>query len=125
MKIAVTLLCAAVIAGVLAFLANAYFAPLFLNSRLERLHEQGLPKITIERGGIVYCRMKADDFRFPLPPGSRGTNGLVTGGFDTVDGSVEARFEDGKQMTAGGYQSWLSAKVKVGGCPDGPGRAAD
>ncbi len=115
MKVAVILLCAAVIVAVLAFFANANIAPLFLNSRLERLHEQGLPKVTIERGGIIYCRMKADDFRFPLPPGSRGTNGLITGGFDTVDGSVEVRFESGNQMTAGEYQNWLSGKVQAGG----------
>jgi hypothetical protein len=95
--------------------ADQSIAPLFLNSRIERLAERGLPKIRVERGGTIYCRMKADDFRFPLPPGSRATNGLVTGGFDTVDGSVEARFEGGKQITAGDYQVWLSGKVQVGG----------
>jgi hypothetical protein len=71
--------------------ADESIAPLFLNSRIERLGETGLPKLRVERGGIICCRMKADDFRFPLPPGSHATNGNVSGGFDTVDGSVEAR----------------------------------
>jgi len=115
MKAATVAVCAAVILALVVYFANAHVAPLFLNSRLERLHERSLPKITIERDGKVYCRMKADDFRFPLPPGSRGTNGAVTGGFDTVDGSVEARFEGGKRMTTGEYQSWVSDKVPVGG----------
>ena len=59
--------------------------------------------------------MKADDFRFPLPPGSRATNQVVTGGFDTVDGSVEARFETTNQFTAVEYERWLSGKLQVGG----------
>jgi hypothetical protein len=95
--------------------ADNSIAPLFLNSRLERLGEKDLPRITIERGGIVYCRMKADDFRFPLPSGSQATNLVVTGGFDTVDGNVEARFEGTNQVTASEYESSLSGKVQVGG----------
>ena len=108
-------MCAAVGAALSAIFANAYIALLILNSRLERLHESGLPKIVVENGSTICCRMKADDFHFPLPPGSRATNAIVSGGFDTVDGSVEARFERNKQMTAGEYQSWLRGKVQVGG----------
>jgi hypothetical protein len=78
MKVAAILICAAVAAAVVAFFANAYIALLFLNSRLERLHENGLPKIVVENDRTIYCRMKADDFRFPLPPGSRTTNAVVT-----------------------------------------------
>jgi hypothetical protein len=108
-------MCAAVAVAVVAFFANAYIAPLFFNSRLERRHETGLPKIVVEKGTTIYCRMKADDFRFPLPPGSRGTNAIVSGGFDTVDGTVEARFDGSNQMTAGEYESWLLGKVQIGG----------
>ena len=95
--------------------ADDTIAPLFLNSRIERLGEQNLPKIAVERGALVYCRMKADDFRFPLPVGSRATNMVVTGGFDTVRGSLEACFDQTNGMTAGEYESFLSGKVQVGG----------
>jgi hypothetical protein len=78
--------------------------------------EKDLPKILI-RGNSVYCRMKADDFRFPLPPGSRAVNPVVRGGFDTVDGSVEARFDGtgSNQITAIEYEDSLSGKVQTGG----------
>src|SRR5690349_9137271 len=105
MKFATILMCAAVAAALVALFVNTYIAPLFFNSRLERLHENGLPKIAVEKGATVYCRMKADDFRVPRPPGSRATNAVVSGGFDTVDGSVEARLEDSRQMSAGEYES--------------------
>lgn len=85
------------VAGVLVFVAIHFLddtiAPLFLNSRIERLGERNLPRIVVERGNVVYCRMNAGDFRFPLPSGSLATNLVVSGGFDTVDGSVEARFD--------------------------------
>jgi len=59
--------------------------------------------------------MKADDFRFPLPPGCHVENPMISGGFDTVDGSVEARFESTSHMTASEYKDFLSGKVQVGG----------
>jgi hypothetical protein len=59
--------------------------------------------------------MKADDFSFPLPSGTRATNIAVTGGFDTVDGSVEALFDSTNQVTANEYETSLSGKVKEGG----------
>ena len=101
--------------SILVWWADQSIAPLFLNSRLERLGEKGLPKIRVERGGTVYCRMKADDFRFPLPPGSRGVKPVVTGGFDTVDGAVEARFDGTNRVSAREYESFLSGKVQIGG----------
>jgi hypothetical protein len=113
MKVVAALVCAALIAGAALLLIK--FSPLFLNSKIERIHERNLPTIRIEKPGTIYCRMKADDFRFPLPPESRAVNPVVTGGFDTVDGSVEARFESTNQMTAGEYENWLSGKVPVGG----------
>src|SRR6266404_5399298 len=92
------------------------FSPLFLDSKAERIGEKNLPKIRVEKGRTIYCRMKADDFRFPLPPGSRALNPAITsGGFDTVDGSVEARFESANQVTARDYENWLAGKVQVGG----------
>jgi hypothetical protein len=95
--------------------ANNHVAPHFLDSRIERLGEKGLPKIKVERGGTIYCRMKADDFRFPLLPGSRAVNPLITGGFDTVDGTVEARLDGTNRLTASQYENFLSGKVQVGG----------
>jgi len=40
---------------------------------------------------------------------------VVSGGFDTVDGSVEARFDGTNTITAGEYQESLAGKVQVGG----------
>ena len=59
--------------------------------------------------------MKADDFRFPLPRGARATNLVITGGFDTADGSVEARFDGTNRVTPSEYEDFLSGKVQVGG----------
>src|SRR3954466_11717864 len=96
------ILCATLILGVVWVAIK--FSPLFFYSKIERLGEKNLPRIVIEKGGIVYCRMKADDFRFPLPPGSRGTNPILnSGGFDTVDGTVEARFQGSNEITPGQY----------------------
>ena len=109
-----SLVCAAGMVAVLWFV-NDFVAPLFLNSRIERLHETGLPK-AVEKGGIIYCRMKADDFRFPLPKGSSAVLPIViSGGFDTVDGSVEVRFENSNQVTPIQYESWLSSRLQLGG----------
>jgi hypothetical protein len=112
--ILVSALCFVLIAAAVWW-ANDAIAPLFLNSRLERLAEKNLPKITIESGNTIYCRMKADDFRFALPLGSRATNLVVTGVFDSVDGSVEARFESTNQVPADEYERWLSGKLQFGG----------
>lgn len=113
--IGTALLAGLLCAGVVWFL-DVFVTPLFLNSRIERLGEQGLPKATVVKGGIIHCRMKADDFRFPLPPGSRVVPPIIiSGGFDTVDGSVEIRFEGTNQLTADEYQKWVSRRLQVGG----------
>ena len=104
-----------VIAGAVIWFLDDTIAPLFLNSRIERLHETNLPRLQIEGGRTVYCRMKADDFRFPLPPGCHVENPVISGGFDTVDGSVEARFESTNHMTASEYKEHLSGNVQTGG----------
>src|SRR5882672_9765126 len=114
MKVLAIFACVALITAV-AWYADNHIAPLFFYSRISRLGEKNLPKILIEGGNTIHCRMKADDFRFPLPPGSRAMNPVVTGGFDTVDGSVEARFESTNHVTASEYENWLSGKVPVGG----------
>lgn len=109
------LACAVSIAFVLWFVDD-FIAPLCLNSRIERLGETGLPKASVEKGGIIYFRMKADDFRFPLPPESRVLPPIIlSGGFDTVDGSVEVRFERSNPVTPIDYESWLSGRMQVGG----------
>jgi hypothetical protein len=113
MKVAL-LLVGAVLLVVAAWFANSFVAPLFLNSRIERLHEKNLPRVIVERD-TIYCRMKADDFRFPLPAGARAVNPVVTGGFDTVDGTIQARFDGTNGVTAGEYEGSLSGKVQVGG----------
>jgi hypothetical protein len=115
MKVLAVILCATLIAAPAIWFADDFIAPLLLNSRIERLGETNLPRIMIKRGSTIYCRMKADDFRFPLPPGSHAVNPIVTGGFDTVHGSVEARFESSNQISASTYESWVSGKLKEGG----------
>lgn len=114
MKIILMLVCAALMAAAIWF-TNDFIAPLFLNSRLERLREKNLPKVLVEKGSTIHCQMKADGFRFPLPPGSRAVNPVVSGGFDNVEGSVEARFDSTNGLTAKEYRNWLSGKVQVGG----------
>jgi hypothetical protein len=112
------LVCAALFAAIVwlaVWFADDFIAPLFLNSRIERVGEKDLPKASIENGGIIYCRMKADDFRFPLPPGSHvALPIIISGGFDTVDGSVEARFEGSNHVTSMEYEIWLSSRLQVG-----------
>ncbi|HEY2084366.1 MAG TPA: hypothetical protein VGI88_16415 [Verrucomicrobiae bacterium] len=105
--------CVALIAFAI-WIADDSIAPLFLGSRIERLGEKDLPKISVEKRSI-YCRMKADDFSFPLPSGSRGTNAVISGGFDTVDGTVEAIFEGTNNISAYEYEDWLSGRVQEGG----------
>ena len=106
-------LCTAMLAVAILF-ADSFIAPLMFHSRIERLGETNLPSIRIERGSTVYCRMKADDFSFPLPPSSHATNLTVTGGFDTVDGTVEARFDGTNQQTADQYQDSLVGRLSPG-----------
>jgi hypothetical protein len=86
-----------------------------LDSRLERLGETGLPRASV-KNGVIHCRMKADDFRFPLPQGTHVVLPIkITGGFDTVDGSVEARFDDSAvHITPYEYEVWLSKKLQEG-----------
>lgn len=95
--------------------ANDYIAPLVFNSRVERLHETGLPNIRIENGTTVYCRMKADDFRFPLPGGSVATNSkIIIGGYDTIEGTIEARFSITNHTTEAEYQRSLTGNIQEG-----------
>jgi len=53
-----------------------------------RSHEN-LPAVAVESGKRLCCRMLYCDFRFPLPPGARVVSiDPVTGGFDTIKGSI-------------------------------------
>jgi len=114
-KVAI-LVCAALMAGLIWTVFDSFFAPMFFDSRIERLNETGLPKASVEKGSQIYCRMKADDFRFPLPPGSHAVSAIITeGGFDWADGTVEARFESSNQVAPSEYENWLSGRVQIGG----------
>ena len=89
---------------------------LLLNSRLDRLLEDNLPKIIVEDEGTIYCRMKADDFRFPLPSGGISVDPAITsGGFDAVEGSVEVLFSGKDHMSPQQYEKWLSDRLQIGG----------
>ena len=99
-----------------SWFADDFVAPLFFNSRIERLGEKGLPKAWAETGDVIYCRMKADDFRFRLPPGSRVLSQIiVSGGFDTVHGSVQVIFDKSRPMSPSEYENWVSTKMQSGG----------
>jgi hypothetical protein len=94
---------------------NEYLAPRLFNSRIERIHEKGLPTACIENGTVLYCRMKADDFRLPLPPGSHAFTPIITtGGFDWVDGTVQIQFGTSNLITPAGYDHWLSGRLPAG-----------
>lgn len=100
------------IVPVLTFLDN-FVAPLLFNSRIERLNEKDLPKASVENG-YLYCRMKADDFHLALPPGYRAMTPIIThGGFDSVDGSVELRFDSSNGVSTG-CGSWMPSGLQVG-----------
>ena len=114
MKIAAAILCIAFIAACL-WLLDIYLAPTFFDSRIERLGETNLPIVSIS-GRTIYCRMKAGDFRFSLPPGTYGTNPVITsGGFDSIHGTVEARYEGSHQLTSKEYEDWVTRNSQVGG----------
>jgi hypothetical protein len=89
-------------------IADDTLAPLFLNSRIERLGEKNLPKIQLEKGCTIYCRMSACDFRFPLPKGARIARAdTVSGGFDTIKGAVYVTNEDGTAVDLQAYSGLL------------------
>ncbi len=60
--------------------------------------------------------MKADDFRFPLPPGTHAVAPTIdSGGFDTVNGHLEVQFDQADFFAAEHYELWLKNKVSIGG----------
>jgi hypothetical protein len=94
---------------------NRFVAPYILDSRIERLYDKGLPKVSVEKQREIYCRMKTDDFRLPLPPGSHAVRPVITSGsIDSVDGTVEARFDGSNVMTPNEYEKWLAGRLQVG-----------
>ena len=104
---------------VLAWPVLEGISTLFLNARIERLGRTGFPNAEVESGGIVHCRMQADDFRFPLPPGSHAHDlRLDSGGFDTVNGWVAVTFDHPCHMQEAAYRVWLAGRLPVGGACD-------
>ena len=72
-----------------------------------RAHED-LPTVSVERGRVVYCRMRYCDFRFPLPDGSRVVRTNVAGGgFDTIRGSVDIAGSEGSKIDMDAYARLL------------------
>ena len=115
MRKTLKIVCVIVIMGG-AWCLVEFFSRMLLHSRVERLGEKALPKVSVEQQDTIYCRMKADDFRFFLPPGSRALAPIVTsGGFDWLDGTVEVQFEGSNNITAEEYERWLSDKLQTGG----------
>ena len=94
----------------------AWLVSPFRDSLPGREREAELPKVSIEEGGIVYCRMRADDFRFPLPLGARALRPVLeSGGFDTVAGKVQVELEDANELVATGYANSLRNRLPAGG----------
>jgi hypothetical protein len=84
-----------------------------------RAHEQ-LPAVFVEEGRTVYCRMRYCDFRFPLPDGAQvlRTN-LQGGGYDTIQGSVDVRGSQDRQIDYAAYARVLRAhRFTVNSGPD-------
>src|SRR5665213_243250 len=68
-----------------ALIAYAMTPPL---RSFSRMHET-LPRVSVEAGDTIYCRMRYCDFRFPLPEQARIIQtDSVTGGFDAVNGAI-------------------------------------
>jgi len=108
-------LCGVVSAALVWSVFDDYIAPLFFDSRIERIHETGLPSATIERGG-VYFRMRADDFFLPLPKGARVKQPIkFSGGYDTVDGDMEVSFDKSNGTAPHGHEGLVSGSIGVGG----------
>lgn len=109
---------------VLAFVALIVFVMMPPLKSFSRIHEK-LPALFVENGNTVYCRMKACDFRFPLPDDVSiiGTN-ITDGGFDTIHGAIYIVGTNGGPVNLREYADFLQKKywhVSVGsgaGCPE-------
>ena len=76
--------------------------------QLSRRHEK-LPAVSIENGDTVYCRMRACDFRFPLPRGSQFIKTeLVERGFDTINGFIYVKMTNGTAVNLAAYEAQLN-----------------
>lgn len=91
--------------------------------QIERRGEK-LPAVSVE-GDMVYCRMYACDFHFPLPDNVRvvRTN-IDEGGFDTINGAIYVVGPDGGPVDMRTYAERLQKKrysaapCDGSGCPD-------
>jgi hypothetical protein len=98
---------------------------------LQRRHEK-LPVTVIENGDIIYCRMNMCDFRFPLPDRVRIVRiDPVTGGGDTIDGTVNVVGAGGGPINMRSYAELLQSKhfdvspTDGSGCPDVTNKITD
>src|SRR5258706_9592567 len=90
--------------GVVAWIVYMLMPPF---RSFSRMHEK-LPSVSIESGKTVYCRMQYCDFRFPLPDKARVMRtGPVTGGFDTIEGTIYVVDSDGTPLSLRGYAELL------------------
>ncbi|HXI84662.1 MAG TPA: hypothetical protein VNL17_11310 [Verrucomicrobiae bacterium] len=90
--------------GIVALIVYMLMPPL---RSFARMHEK-LPSVSIESGKTVYCRMQYCDFRFPLPDKARVMRtGHVTGGFDTIEGTIYVVDSDGTPVSLRGYAELL------------------
>lgn len=94
----------------------AEFVSIWLfNAKIERIFEKNLPKVAVENGNIVYCRMSADDFRLSLPAGSRVVHAnILSGGSDWVDVEVEIRQEKSNVLTSVDFEEWIKERLQIG-----------
>lgn len=65
---------------------------------------ENLPSVAVESGNKLCCRMLYCDFRFPLPAGTRVASiEPVTGGFDTIKGTIYVTNLDGGAVDLRAY----------------------
>jgi len=86
-----------------------------------RMHE-ALPTVSVEAGDTVYCRMRYCDFRFPLPDKVRIVRtDPVSGGFDTINGTIYLVGSDGGPVPMRAYAELLQRKHFDVSVADGTG----
>ena len=72
-----------------------------------RRHEK-LPSVSVENGHTVCCRMRYCDFRFPLPENVNVVRiDRVTGGLDTIEGTIHAVDANGGLVKMRNYAELL------------------
>lgn len=95
------------VTGLLYLVYHLVGPPLNVNDLISRSSEQ-LPAVIVQPAGIVYCRMRYCDFKFPLPEQAClvQTN-LAGGGFDTIDGAIYVVGTNGAPVNMRAYAEFL------------------